>query len=162
MASVCQCEGRAGKNIPCDLFNEHINKLLKCIISNMGSSLTESALQRAARSVTALDLQHICETIDSQSDVPCRTTAHGTRSDKADVSKVIKTVLDNKLLVELGGRQHKCFPDVKPNPLYKWDIVKTDDWIRAKIKEHHKYNGHFRSEVSEGDLECSAPEDVDT
>ena len=60
--------GGAGKNIPCDLFNEHINKLLKCIISNMGPNLTEQALQRAARSVTAL--QHICENFDSQSGVP--------------------------------------------------------------------------------------------
>ena len=45
--------GGAGNNIPCDLFNEHINKQ-KCIISNMGSNLTESALQRAARRVTSL------------------------------------------------------------------------------------------------------------
>ena len=53
--------GGAGNNIPCDLFNEHINKQLKCIISNMGSNLTESALQRAARSVTSL--HRICETL---------------------------------------------------------------------------------------------------
>ena len=51
---------------------------------------------------------------------------------------------------------------MKLNPLYKWDVAKTDDWIRAKIKEYYKYNGHFRTEVSEGDLELSAPEDVDT
>ena len=89
--------GGAGKNIPCDLFNEHINKLLKCIISNMGPNLTEPALQRAARSVTVL--QNICENFDSQSGVPYRTTAHSTRSDKADVRKVVKTVLDSKLLV---------------------------------------------------------------
>ena len=37
-------KGGAGNNIPCDLFNEHINKLLKSIISNMDSNLTESAL----------------------------------------------------------------------------------------------------------------------
>ena len=143
--------GGAGNNIPCDLFNEHINKLLKYIISNMGSNLTESALQRAARCVTAL--QHICDTFDSQSGVPCRTTAHGSRSDKDDVRKVVKTVLDNKLLVEIGQSQHKCFQDAKLNPLHKWDVLKTDNWIRAKIKEHRKYNGCFRTEVSEGDLD---------
>ena len=71
-------------------------------------------------------------------------------------------MLDSKLLVVVGGRQHKCFPNVKLNPLHKWDVAKTEDWIRAKIKEYHKYNGNFRSEVSEGDLECSAPDDVDT
>lgn len=33
--------GGAGRNIPCDLFNEHINKLFKEIIASMGANLTE-------------------------------------------------------------------------------------------------------------------------
>ena len=82
--------GGAGNNIPCDLFNEHVNKQLKHIISNMGSNLTESALQRAAPSVTRL--HQICERFDIQSDVPCETTVHSTRSDKEDVKKVISVV----------------------------------------------------------------------
>ena len=44
-------------NIPCDLYNEHINELLEYIIGNMGSNLTESSLQRAARSVSVLQCQ---------------------------------------------------------------------------------------------------------
>ena len=110
--------GGAGNKIPCDLFNEHINKQLKCIISNMGSNLTESALQRAARSVTSL--HRICETFDIQSGVPCRTTAHGTRPDKIDVKKVVSIVLRNKLLVEVGNREHRSFRSMKLNPLHKW------------------------------------------
>ena len=151
--------GGAGNNIPCDLFNEHINKLLKHVIQNMGSNLTESSLQRAARSVTSL--QKICETFDAQSGVPCRTTAHSTRSDKNDVRKVVRTVLGNKLLTELGGRQHKSFKDMKLNPLHNWDVKKTDTWITAKIKEHQKYKGHFRSEISESDVECPALDDLE-
>ena len=151
--------GGAGKNIPCDLFNEHMNKLLKYIIQNMGSNLTESALQRAARSVTTL--QRISENFDTQSSVPSMTTAHSTRSDKGDVQKVVKTVLDNKLLVELGGCQHRSFKDIKLNPLHKWDVKKTDEWIKAKIKEHQKYRGHFCSEVSESDVECPVPNDLE-
>ena len=150
--------GGAGNNIPCDLFNEHMNKLLKYIISNMGSNLTEAALQRAARCVTTL--QRVTENFDAQSGVPCRTTAHSTKSDKDDVQKVVRTVLENKLLEELGGRQHKSFKDMKLNPLYKWDVKKTDNWIKAKIKEHQKYNGHFRSVPSENDVECPTPDDV--
>lgn len=46
--------GGAGRNIPCDLFNEHINKLFKEIIASMGANLTEKSLQRAARSVSTL------------------------------------------------------------------------------------------------------------
>ena len=150
--------GGAGNNIPCDLFNEHINKLLKHIIRNMGSNLTESALQRAARSVTSL--QQVCETFDAQTGVPWRTTAHSTRCDKDDIRKVVRTVLDNKLLVEVGQREHRNFKDMKLNPLQKWDVDKTKKWIKAKIRECNKYNGSFRDEFSENDIECLP--DVDT
>ena len=40
--------GGLGRNIPYDLYNEHVNKLLKHIIVNMGSNLTEISLQRTA------------------------------------------------------------------------------------------------------------------
>lgn len=56
--------GRKGRNIPCDLHNEHINKHLKEIIANMGSNVTECALQRAARSVTVLALYRISKRFD--------------------------------------------------------------------------------------------------
>ena len=46
--------GGQGRNIPCDLHNEHINKLFKEIVRNMGANLTEQSVTRAARSVTAL------------------------------------------------------------------------------------------------------------
>ena len=144
-------KGGAGNNIPCDLFNEHTNKLLKYIIGNMGSNLTESALQRAARSVTTL--HQICDRFDAQSGVPSRTTAHSTKSDRDDVKKVVDTVLKNKLLVEIGHREHRSFRDMKLNPLHKWDVQSTECWIRAKLKEYLKYNGSFRSEMSTSEIE---------
>lgn len=36
-----------------DLHNEHVNKLFKEILTNMGANLTAEAMQRAARSITA-------------------------------------------------------------------------------------------------------------
>ena len=61
-------KGGMGNNIPCDLYNEYINRLVKYIIQNMGSNLTEASLQRAARSVSSL--HSICQTFDKQSGVP--------------------------------------------------------------------------------------------
>ena len=129
--------GGAGNNIPCDLFNEHINKQIKHIIQNMGSNLTESALQRAARSVTSL--HQICKRFDSESGVPITTTRHGSRSDIEDVRKVVKIVLKSKLLAELGQREHRSFREMKLNPLHKWDVKKTERWIERKIEEYKKF-----------------------
>ena len=69
-----------GKNIPCDLHNEHVNKLLKGIIANMGSNLTEDTLQHVARSVSTISA--ICKTFDQWAGVPVGTTAHSTQSNK--------------------------------------------------------------------------------
>jgi hypothetical protein len=144
-------KGGVGNNIPCDLFCEHNVNSIKHIVTNMGSNLTESSLQRAARSVTTLD--KICETFDNESGVPCRTTAHATRSDVDDVKKVVKLVLQNKLLVQMENREHRSFKGMKLNPLHEWDITKTKQWIQKKIKEYQKYQAKFRSDVSESDIE---------
>jgi len=151
--------GGLGRNIPCDLFNEHVNKLLKHIICNMGSNLTEASLQRAARSVTTLN--QICGNYDAESGVPWRTTAHCTKSDRDDVKKVVKVVLKNKLLVELGAREHKSFPNAKLNPLHKWDVDLTKMWIIEKKKEYEKCSGNFPSAVSDTDIELPLEEDLD-
>ena len=43
------------QSIPCNLHNEHINKLYKDIIANMGVNFTESASTYAAREVPSLE-----------------------------------------------------------------------------------------------------------
>lgn len=137
--------GGIGRNIPCDLYNEHVNKLLKHIIRNMGPNLTEKALQRAARSVTMLDT--IAASFDVQSGVPHRTSAHSTKSDIQDVKKVMMTVMKHKLLTQVGYREHRTFPGMALNPLAKWDVKKTQLWITEKKKEYMKYKGKFRADI---------------
>lgn len=148
--------GRAGRNIPCDLYNEHVNKLLKHIILTMGANLTEKALHRAAQSVTTLE--SICKRFDQQSGVPVGTHAHSTRSDKQDVSKVINTVLSRELLEIIPGRAHTSFKRMRLNPLWNWDIGKTREWIEKKKKQFLMFRGAMRQEDSEesssSDSEC--------
>ncbi len=62
----------------------------------MGSNFTVEAMQRAVGSVSTLN--NLCEKFDSESDVPCVTSAHSTRSDEADVKKVVTVVLKKKIL----------------------------------------------------------------
>ena len=90
-APVVNTRGGIGRNIPCDLY-EFVNKLLKHIITSMGSNITEESLQRAARSVSTL--QAICKKFDHESSVPIGTQAHSTKSDVQDVAKVIAVVID--------------------------------------------------------------------
>ena len=67
--------GGLGNNIPNDLFNEYINKLLKGIVTTMEPNLTDKSLQRAAR--TGSTVFQISKQFDKQSGgVPAVTTAH--------------------------------------------------------------------------------------
>ena len=77
--------GGLGMSIPCDLYNEHVNKLVK--IQNMGSNLTEKSLQRAVRYVSPLHA--ICRRFDAETNVPTITIAHSTKSDLQDIGKVV-------------------------------------------------------------------------
>ena len=79
-------KGGEGNNIPCDLYNEHINKLVKKIISGMGPNLTESSIYA------------ICKRYDNESGVPVQSTAHSTKPDVIDVSKVVKSVITSHIL----------------------------------------------------------------
>lgn len=135
--------GGLGMNIPCDLYNEHVNKLVKTIIQNMGSNLTEKALQRAVRCVTPLNA--ICKQFDTESQVPHTTSAHSTKSDAQDIEKVASLVLRLKLAAQQSGpRNHKSFPTMNINPLDKWDKKTTRTWIEGKKREYGKYKGRFR------------------
>ena len=53
-ARFVNTHGGLGRNIPCDLFNEHMNKIFKQVVQNMGPNMTSQAITRAARSVTTL------------------------------------------------------------------------------------------------------------
>lgn len=131
--------GGIGRNIPCDLHNEHINKLIKSIITDQGANFTQSALQRAARSVTTLQMINV--NFDEQSSVPAITHSHSTKSDEQDVGKVVSTVLKLDILSIKPGRKHSSYPTMRTNPLWNWDMSGTEKWIEAKKQEYYKYRG---------------------
>ena len=111
--------GGLGRNIQCDLYNEHVNKLIKGTIATMGANVTEKSLQRAARSVSTMHA--VCKQFDHVSDVPVSTSAHSTREDKKDVEKVVRVVLTHKLLEQIPGRSHMKYKGIHGNPLWNWD-----------------------------------------
>jgi len=136
--------GGLGKNIPCDLYNEHVNKLIKIIIQNMGPNLTEKSLQRAVRCVSPLSA--ICKQFDVISHVPATTSAHSTKSDMQDTAKVVSLVLRHNLIKPGGVRCHRAFPKIKHNPLENWNKENMKLWAEVKMVEFGMYNGRFRQE----------------
>lgn len=105
--------GGKGNNIPCDLFNEHLNKLFKEIIQNMDPNLTDKAMKRAARSVSAL--HEFIRIFDEQTHIPATSSAHTSRSDEDDVTQVVSVLLKNRIMEEKSGRKHSLFTNLEVN-----------------------------------------------
>ena len=138
--------GGVGHNIPCDLYNEHLNKVFKDILHNIGPNLTDNAIRRAARSVTTLC--KIRDVFDSESKVPVQTTAHSTKDDEDDVAQVVSVLLKNNVLSIKPGRKHSQFPNIKSNPLSELDYDLMSQWIERKKNELIK----LKIATGEGDL----------
>ena len=144
--------GGLGRNIPCDLHKEHVNKLIKQNIRNQGPNLTEQSLQRAVRSSAALD--ELSKHFEAASNVPAVTTAHSTRSDAGDVEKVASIALCHNILVKQArNRTHFSFQKISSDPLVKLDRTKTLSWIAEKKTEFRKNRGRFKSRPVEVEVD---------
>ena len=139
--------GGLGNNIPCDLYNEHINKLVKAIIVNMGSNLTEVSLQRAVRCISLLDAT--CKNYDAVTNIPVTTSAHSSKSDAGDISMVVSLVLQQNLLKKMAPRHHQSFPNIKLDPLFNLNRIKMKTWIKEKKTQFCKHKGRFRQRETE-------------
>ena len=126
--------GGLGHNIPCDLHNEHVNKLLKKIIANMGANLKEEAMTRAAQSVTALESMR--EIFNKESGVPVGTTSHSTRANDCDIRRVVSVLQSEEVLVVKAGRKHSRFPKISANPLHHLKRRQLKSWIKQKHAKH--------------------------
>ncbi len=123
--------GGNGRNIPCDLHNEHVNKQFKGIIRNMGANFTETA---STRSVTKIS--HLVESFDSQMGIHPESSAHSRKSDEKDIKSIV-TALQNQniLAVQTEPRCHSRFKRITPNPL---NCTKLEEWIVSKLKHFNK------------------------
>lgn len=143
--------GGTGRNIPCDLHNEHINSLFKEIIENMGANFTQQASTKAARAVSALT--NMASSFDKMTNIHTLPSAHTRKSEENDLNLVVKELLANKNLQIIENRHHSCFPQIKLNPLHKFDYAKFDLWVKEKMKQHDKYNGQDVTFVDISDLD---------
>ena len=132
-----------------------MNKLFKEIIQNLGPNLTDNAMKRAARSVTTL--HEFTRRFDEQTYVPTTSSAHNTKNDENDVTKVVSVVLKNKIFEEISGRMHSLFRNVDINPLSGLDRKKMREWIERKKNEMVK----LKCAVDEGDLSDTDATDGD-
>ena len=119
--------GRQGKNIPCDLHLEHLNRRLKSSLRNLCSNIKGNSVVRAAKSIGIV--HHICQVFEEE------TTHHKEYSIPAssqDFQKVINELTSLKVFDVIPGRDHESI-HIKKNLLQKFDTKKFLEWVQNHI-----------------------------
>jgi L1 cell adhesion molecule like protein len=99
--------GRPGKNIPMDLFMEHLNKELKLACSHLSSNISGKAIQRIGMCLRYLS--EIKRNYDDNSNIPSEYSHHSLKSSKKDLLTILKQLNDTEVFIEQPGRYHTQF-----------------------------------------------------
>ena len=95
--------GRLGKNVPCDLHMEHLNRECKSSIGGLGSNITDTTIQQVGRSLRSSSL----ETFDVYNSVKPESRHHKRRTSEMDIAKLLKQIhSETNIFATVLGRQH--------------------------------------------------------
>lgn len=122
--------GRIGCNIPCDLHMEHLNRMVKLCVHNVGSNKTDTSLERIGRSISPV--YEAVAAFDEDNDVSYASGKHSVPRRSEDRKQLIKALVQNNVFTHIPGREHKSFPKFSCNLMKGVDKVKTLKWM-----EHH-------------------------
>ena len=126
--------GCPGKNIPCDLHMEHLNRECKGSMSGLGANITDGAIQRVGRSLRSHT--KILENFDKANDIASQSGYHTVRLSEADIGKLLKQVHnDSKVFTFNASRRHRNFPNFEVNVVKKLSKPELMLWLQKKLQK---------------------------
>ena len=118
--------GVRGRNIPCDLHQEHLNRICKTAIGNLGVNKTEVAIKRAANTLGTLS--PLLHQYDSQNHVQDTCGSHHSPSSERDRDRIVSHLLQSEIFSSHPTRlHHRSFPRPR-NVLHDLDHDKVCKW----------------------------------
>ena len=126
-------QGWAGRNIPCDLHMEHINRACKTAVTTLGANLTPKAIVRVGRCMGPL--MNATHQFDKECGIhPVRTT-HSKASFKKDLQIVVKELSEkSEVFKYLPGRRHDSFKSLKGSMLDRLSKDELNKWMKYTLK----------------------------
>lgn len=125
--------GRPGKNVPCDLHLEHLNKEAKQSISGLGSNITDHAVQRIGKSLG--HTVHIMKRFDLVNKIKEPSNQHSRRSTAKDMKLLLKELSDSRVFHKVEGRKHINLSAVPSNPIKHISIPDITAWMKLQFKK---------------------------
>lgn len=100
-------KGGAGKNIPCDLHMEHLNRQLKSIMHGMGSNISPKRVRKAGQCIQVV--QRLCDTFEKQTATKMHSDNHPYPAFGKDFETVLSVLIDNNSFEEMENRKYQTF-----------------------------------------------------
>ena len=127
-------KGGSGKNIPIDLHMEHLNRMLKDVITGLGANISESSIMNASKSLNAI--VSLSESFDAQLGIHQASIHHTKKSSDKDRELVLKQLTsDSNVFDYTPGRKHLGFKKISPNIARNLDADALFRWINKHKKE---------------------------
>ena len=124
-------QGRIGCNIPCDMYMEHLNRMVKASIANLGANKTPKSIEKVGKCIGPID--EIIRSFDSHQIKD--SMHHSIPSSNADRDKIIKELLQYNLFLVKQGREFRCFKKFKSNVMNNVDKEKMVKWMMENYKK---------------------------
>ena len=126
--------GHPSKNIPCDLFMEHLNRECKEAIGSLGSNIRcQDSVVRIGKSIG--QLIRIINQYDDTNEVKGESGKHSTRSNLSDLSKIVNQLATSEAFQYIPGRKHVYFPKFSSNSTRQLNLSKLQLWFKRQFQE---------------------------
>ena len=129
---VVNTSGKPGKNIPCDLHIEHLNRRLKGMIQNIHSKNPENAIDRIAKSIGTVD--HVCRVLEEENKALKISGKHTRPTFAKELDLVITELEDQQVFTDLNRKPSSLRYIQNVLQLCSKDKLKT--WIPKKVKKY--------------------------
>lgn len=125
-------QGKPGKNVPCDLHIEHLNRRLKDMIRNIHSKNPENAIDRIAKSIGTIN--QVCEILEQENQALKISGRHTRPAFTKELNLMVGELEDQQVFKSLN-RKPPCYRHIK-NTLQVCSKEKLKVWIPNKIKKY--------------------------
>ena len=122
--------GIQGNNIPCDLHQEHLNRVCKTSIAGLGVNKTQAAVVCVGKALGTLF--PVLQQFDEQNLVPENIGTHYALSSAKERDTIIHQLQESKVFSSIQSHAHRTFPAPR-DVLHAKSDTELKEWIKAHI-----------------------------
>jgi hypothetical protein len=123
--------GGHGKNVECDLVQEHSVCNQKALIKTLGANKSEKSISRVTESANAID--EMCIQFDQSVNLKAKSSRHSSSVSEADSDIVYKRLRDLRPFHHHPGRKCEGFKNISPVPLPMEEMPKLKERLHQII-----------------------------